>query len=616
MGAQFFYRPSNGADAMKTDPIKKIDPDSLPLEFWLPISKKEMDKRGWEQADIILVSGDAYVDHPSFGIAVIGRVLEQAGYKVAILPQPNWRDDGRDFKKLGKPRLFFGVSAGSMDSMVNHYTARKRLRSNDAYTPGGQAGFRPDYPTIVYTKMLKEFYPDVPVVIGGIEASMRRVTHYDYWQDKLRPSFLVESGADLLVYGMGEQPILEIAARMAKHENISSCRDILQVSYLSQEKFLPPSPVPEPDIVLEPHENCLKDKRAQAKNFALVETASNSMRCGRILQKTAFGTVVINPPFPFDCESHDIDRSFDLPYTRLPHPRYKNRGEIPAFTMIQNSVNLHRGCFGGCAFCTISAHQGKHVHSRSEQSILKEIAAIARMPYFKGNLSDLGGPSANMYGMHGKDLSKCAKCKKPSCLFPSICPNLNHDHALLLSLYKKVAALPGIKHVFIGSGIRYDMLVPYLKTGEKGRASQNHAREYAEWVIAHGVSGRLKVAPEHTEAPVLEKMRKMPFPQFEEFKRFFDGYSRQCGLNQQLIPYFISAHPGCTQKDMRALQEKTRHLGYKLEQVQLFTPTPMTLATETYYTGLDPYTLRPVFSEKNPQKRDMQNNAFFWYKNR
>ncbi|MDE5575137.1 MAG: YgiQ family radical SAM protein [Bacteroidales bacterium] len=594
-------------------PLSKIDPDTLPLESWLPISKKEMDRRGWEQADIILVSGDAYVDHPSFGTAVIGRTLEAAGYKVAILPQPNWRDDGRDFRKLGRPRLFFGVSAGCMDSMVNHYTARKRLRSNDAYTPGGQAGFRPDYPTLVYTRILKELYPDVPVVIGGIEASMRRITHYDYWQDRLRPSFLVESGADLLVYGMGEKPIVEIARRLEKESEAKACRDILQVSYLCEgEPGV--SPVPEADLVLESHERCLKDKRCQARNFAVVETASNQMRCGRILQKTARGTVVVNPPFPFEPDSHDIDRSFDLPYTRLPHPRYKNRGEIPAFTMIQNSITLHRGCFGGCSFCTISAHQGKHVHSRSEESVLKEIRQLMRMPYFKGNLSDLGGPSANMYGMHGKDLAKCAKCKKPSCLFPTICPNLHPDHKPLLDLYKKVAAMPGIRHVFVGSGVRYDMLVPFLKTGGKGRPSQNHAVEYARWLIENGVSGRLKVAPEHTEETVLQKMRKMPFSQFGEFKRFFDDHCRRCGLNYQLIPYFISAHPGCTQKDMQHLQDKTRHLGYKLEQVQLFTPTPMTLSTETYYTGLDPYTLELVFTERDPARRDRQTDCFFWYK--
>ncbi|MCM1041130.1 MAG: YgiQ family radical SAM protein [Bacteroides sp.] len=594
-------------------PLPKIDPDTLPIEAWLPVSRKEMDKRGWEQADIILISGDAYVDHPSFGIAVIGRTLEAAGYRVAILPQPNWRDDLRDFRKLGRPRLFFGVSAGSMDSMVNHYTARKRLRSNDAYTPGGQAGFRPDYPTIVYSRILKEIYPDVPVVVGGIEASMRRITHYDYWQDRLRPSFLVESGADLLVYGMGEKPIVEIARQLERDPRAESCRNILQVSYL-EKGALNPSPVPEADLVLEPHERCLKDKRCQAGNFAVVETASNMMRCGRILQETAWGTVVVNPPFPFEPGGHEIDKSFDLPYTRLPHPRYKNRGEIPAFTMIQNSITLHRGCFGGCSFCTISAHQGKHVHSRSEESVLKEIQQLARMPYFKGNLSDLGGPSANMYGMHGKDLAKCARCKKPSCLFPSVCPNLNPDHKPLLDLYRKVASLPGVRHVFIGSGVRYDMLVPYLDTGGRGKPSQNHAREYAQWLIENGVSGRLKVAPEHTEAPVLERMRKMPFAQFEEFKRFFDGHCRRCRLNFQLIPYFISAHPGCTQKDMERLQEKTRHLGYKLEQVQLFTPTPMTLSTETYYTGLDPYTLKPVFTERDFAKRDRQTECFFWYK--
>lgn len=660
--------PIAGGPSFHTGRTDVIDPDSLPITAWLPISKKEMEKRGWEQADVILLSGDAYVDHPSFGIAVIGRYLEHAGYKVAILPQPNWKDDLRDFKKLGRPRLFFGVSAGSMDSMVNHYTARKRLRSNDAYTPGGQAGFRPDYPTIVYSKILKGIYPDVPVVIGGIEASMRRVAHYDYWQDCLRPSFLVESGADLLVYGMGEKPVLEIARRMERgtglKERVEACRSVPQVSYLCEE-------VPDAgsfwkenagmfrdllreqgqekemdaeldesdavcsrlvrkyeDILLQSYEECLKNKRAQAKNFALVETASNRICCGRILQRNGACYTVINPPYPIELDSHEIDNVFDLPYVRLPHPRYKNRGEIPAFVMIRNSINLHRGCFGGCSFCTISAHQGKQVQSRSEQSVLNEIRQVMRMPYFRGNLSDLGGPSANMYGMHGRDFRKCLSCRRPSCIHPSICPNLEHDHQRLLALYKKVASLPGVRHAYIGSGIRYDMIVPYLSEEgsclsssrkESGRpngqkASPCHAREYIEWVIRHGVSGRLKVAPEHTEKPVLDKMRKMPFSQFEQFKAFFDDYCRKTGKNQQLVPYFISAHPGCRLQDMKELERKTRHLGYHLEQVQLFTPTPMTLATEMYYTGLDPYTLEPVYVERDPAARDRQTACFFWYK--
>lgn len=611
--------------------------DRLPIESWLPISRKEIEKRGWDEVDIILVSGDAYIDHPSFGIAVIGRILEKNGYKVAILPQPNWKDDWRDFKKLGKPRLFFGVSAGSMDSMVNHYTARKRLRSNDAYTPGGQAGFRPDYPTLVYTRILKELYPETPIVIGGIEASMRRITHYDYWQDCLRESFLTESGADLLVYGMGEKPIVDIARELSQAESskagLKACHNLPQVAYISKE--FPQVPVPElwpacaplEDIVLHPHSLCIKDKRAQAENFAKVETASNQMTCGRIIQQGSKGFVVINPPYWYTPGSHDIDESFDLPYTRLPHPRYRSRGDIPAFVMICNSVNLHRGCFGGCSFCTISAHQGKQVQSRSEKSILEEIEKITRMPYFKGSLSDLGGPSANMYLMRGKETSKCLKCKKASCLYPSICPNLQHDHGRLLELYRKVTALPAIKHAYIGSGIRYDMIVPYLHNGKADKrkeprntsgngkdTSTNHAREYIEWVIAHGVSGRLKVAPEHTEKHVLDRMRKMPFEQFEDFKAFFDSYCQRLGLRQQLIPYFISAHPGCRLKDMQKLEEKTRDLGYQLEQVQLFTPTPMTLSTETYYTGLDPYTLEPVFTEKEPAARDRQTECFFWYK--
>lgn len=585
-----------------------------PLSDWLPITKKEVENRGWERLDVILVSGDAYVDHPSFGAAVIGRVLEHEGFRVGLIPQPNWRDDGRDFRKMGAPRLFFGVSAGSMDSMVNHYTARRRRRSDDAYTPGGVAGFRPDYPTLVYTQMLKRFFPDVPVVAGGIEASLRRITHYDYWQDKLLPSFAAESGADLLVYGMGERPVAEIARRLAEAESrgldraqaLQGCHDIPQVCFVADEPVEAVHRRYAEAIVLSPHEACLKSKKAQARNFALVETASNRMTCEPILQGVGGRTVVINPPYPLPEDNpHAIDYAFDLPYTRLPHPKYKSRGEIPAYTMIRHSVNIHRGCFGGCAFCTISAHQGKQVQSRSEASILKEVEQVVQMPDFKGYLSDLGGPSANMYRMRGKDLGLCRRCSRPSCIVPSICKNLQHDLRPLLALFEKVSAHPKIKKCFIGSGIRYDLIVPFLDTNECG------ATDYAKTIIRKGVSGRLKVAPEHTEAAVLKTMRKMPFEQFVRFKRFFDEVCQREGLRQQLIPYFISAHPNCRLQDMQALSKKTRAMGYHLEQVQLFTPTPMTLATEMFYTGLDPHTLEPVFVERDDRRRDEQNNCFF-----
>lgn len=572
-------------------------------EAWLPTTKKEVDARGWDYIDVILFSGDAYVDHPSFGAAVIGRTLETMGLRVAIVPQPDWRGDYRDFKKLGVPRLFFGVSPGAMDSMINHYTANKRLRSDDAYTPDRRAGMRPDYPSIVYTKILKELYPDVPVVLGGIEASLRRLTHYDYWQDKLRPGILIDSPADLLIYGMGELPIRELVTRLQKGETFDQLRDIRQTAYLTDKEEKNPD-----DIVLFSHEECLRDKLKQAKNFRHIEEESNKYNASRILQQAGKQTIVVNPPFPPMTEA-EVDASFDLPYTRLPHPKYKGK-TIPAFEMIKFSVNMHRGCFGGCAFCTISAHQGKFIASRSKESILKEVKAITEMPDFKGNLSDLGGPSANMYRMKGKDQSICAKCKKPSCISPVICKNLNADHTPLLDIYKAVDRLPGIKRSFIGSGIRYDLLLHRYDDEIVNKSAQS----YTEELIARHVSGRLKVAPEHTEDNVLKMMRKPSFEQFGQFKKIFDRVNKQQGLNQQLIPYFISSHPGCTEEDMAKLAIETKKLHFQLEQVQDFTPTPMTLATEIYYTGYHPYTLEKVYTARTKEQKLAQRQFFFWYK--
>ena len=544
------------------------------LDNWLPTTKKEVEARGWDYLDVILFSGDAYVDHPSFGAAVIGRVLEAEGLRVAIVPQPDWRGDYRDFKKLGVPRLFFGVSAGAMDSMINHYTANKRLRSDDAYTPDQRPGMRPDYPSIVYTKILKELYPDVPVVLGSIEASLRRLTHYDYWQDKLLPGILASSPADLLIYGMGEKPIKELVRRLKSSIPFNEIKDIRQTVYLTDKED-----AKDDDIVLFSHEECLKDKLKQAKNFRHIEEESNKYNASRILQKVGKQVIVVNPPFPPMTEA-EIDASYDLPYTRLPHPKYKGK-VIPAFEMIKFSVNIHRGCFGGCAFCTISAHQGKFIASRSKESILKEVKAITEMPDFKGYLSDLGGPSANMYRMKGKDERICAKCKKPSCISPVVCKNLNADHTPLLDIYKAVDRLPGIKKSFIGSGVRYDLLLHRYADESLNKAAQT----YTEELIARHVSGRLKVAPEHTQDEVLKQMRKPSFSQFGQFKKIFDKVNRQYGLNQQLIPYFISSHPGCTEADMAELAVITKSLHFQLEQVQDFTPTPMTLATEMYYTG-------------------------------
>ena len=574
---------------------------------WLPITKKESDLRGWDELDIVLVSGDAYVDHPSFGAAVIGRTLEKEGYRVAIIPQPNWRDDLRDFRKFGKPRLFFGVSAGCMDSMVNHYTANKRLRSNDAYTPGGEAGFRPDYASVVYCNILKQIYPDVPVVLGGIEASLRRVTHYDYWSDTLKPSILVDSHADMGVYGMGELANIEIAKALSEGKKIDEITDIPQTFFLKKKS----QPVESQwqDIKLVSHEICLKDKKLYASNFKHVEEESNKKHAARLLQDVGNYTLYINPPYP-TYTTEQIDAAFDLPYTRMPHPKYAKRGPIPAYEMIRHSVNIHRGCFGGCAFCTISAHQGKFVASRSKESILREVEQVTQMPDFKGYISDLGGPSANMYRMRGKDESLCEKCVRPTCIQPNICKNLNTDHHPLIELYKEVDKNPNIKKVTIGSGIRYDLFL--TNDDPDGRLGYD---EYFEQLMRRHVSGRLKVAPEQVSDNVLKLMRKPPFSLFNKLKKRFDQVNEKYHLNQQLIPYFISSHPACTLMDMAELAVKTKELGYHLEQVQDFTPTPMTLATEIYYSGYDPYTLKPVFVAKNKEDKLAQQRFFFWYKN-
>ncbi len=569
---------------------------------FLPTSVKEIRELGWEQPDIILFTGDAYVDHPAFGAAVIGRVLESEGFKVAIVPQPNWRDDLRDFRKLGEPRLFFAVTAGNMDSMVNHYTAAKRLRSDDAYTPDGKAGFRPDYATIVYTQILKKLFANVPVVIGGVEASLRRFTHYDYWSDSLKPSILVESNADVLVYGMGEKAIVEIARKIEQGLPIESIRSVPQIAYIDENlnKYRKSDNV----IVLHSFEDCLNDTYKFAENFRKIEEESNRIRSKMLVEPIKGRCVVVNPPFAPD-KSDEIDRWYDLPYTRLPHPRYKGK-TIPAWEMIKFSVNIHRGCFGGCSFCTISAHQGRFISSRSEGSILKEIEEIKKMPGFAGYLSDLGGPSANMYGMTPNDLKLCERCKRTSCIYPTICKNLNASHERINQLYCKVRNMEGIKKAFIGSGVRYDL---FLNRDSKPE------REYFENLFRYHISGRLKVAPEHTAENVLKIMRKPSFELFKQLKRWFDSLNEKYGLKQQLIPYFISSHPGSTEEDMKQLADETRRLNFKLEQVQDFTPTPMTLASAIYYTGINPYTGEKVYVARSIDEKRKQQSYFFWYKN-
>ena len=599
------------------------------LTEWLPTTRKEMDLRGWDQADVILFSADAYVDHPAFGAAVIGRLLEAEGLRVAIVPQPDWHGDFRDFKKLGRPRLFFGISPGCMDSMVNKYTAARRLRSEDAYSPNGRHDMRPEYPTIVYTDILRNLYPDVPIVLGGIEASLRRVMHYDYWQERFRPSILCDCDADLITYGMGEKPTLELVrllldmidnAHPLLHydENGEACitrqvfrevlaKELRQIAFLAKENDIPGG-IRHDDIVLHSYEDCLKQPRLHAENFRHIEEESNKIQAQRLLQRTGNRWVVINPPYP-PLTSEELDHSFDLPYTRLPHPKYNGK-RIPAYEMIKFSVTLHRGCFGGCAFCTISAHQGKFIVSRSKESILREVKAITKMADFKGYLSDLGGPSANMYRMRGKRQEVCEKCKRPSCIHPAICPNMNGDHRPLLDIYRAVDALPGIKTSFIGSGVRYDMLLHDWKDD----ALNSAAREYTRELITKHVSGRLKVAPEHTSDAVLNIMRKPSFNLFRQFKNIFDNTCRKAGLRQQLIPYFISSHPGCTERDMAELAKITKQLDFKLEQVQDFTPTPLTVSTTCWATGYHPYTLEKIFCAKTPEEKKRQNSFFFWYK--
>jgi len=596
-----------------------------------------MQLRGWDELDVILLSADAYVDHPSFGAAVIGRLLEAEGLRVGIIPQPDWHGDLRDFKRLGRPRLWFGVAPGCMDSMVNKYTAARRLRSEDAYSPDGRHDLRPEYPTIVYTQILKKIYTDVPVVLGGIEASMRRLTHYDYWQDRLRPSILVDSGADVIIYGMGEQPTLELTRRAVElvenyHPALAydeagnaqltatALRDAVNgidcgdgtpipqtVTLHTSQAHIPGGITPE-DIVLHSYEDCLREPRLHAENFHHIEEESNRVQAQRLIQHTGSQWVVVNPPYP-PMTTAELDHSFDLPYTRLPHPRYEGK-RIPAYEMIRFSVNLHRGCFGGCAFCTISAHQGKFVACRSKESILREVEAITKLPGFRGNLSDLGGPSANMYGMKGRNARACERCRRPSCIHPEVCPNLCGDHRPLLDIYHAVDALPAVKKSFIGSGVRYDLLLHDWKDEALNRATADYTRE----LILHHVSGRLKVAPEHTSDSVLHLMRKPSFRLFHAFKQQFDRINRQAGLRQQLIPYFISSHPGCHTEDMAELAIETRRMDFHLEQVQDFTPTPMTTATTMYATGYDPETLQPIYVARTPRDKQAQRMFFFWYK--
>ena len=566
--------------------------------YMIPTSIKEVKALGWDYIDVILFTGDAFVDHPSFGTAVIARWLQKHGYRVAVVPQPNWRDDLRDFRKLGAPRLYFGVNSGAMDSMVNHYTAAKRLRSDDAYTPDGRAGQRPDYAVTVYTKILKEMYPDIPVVIGGIEASLRRVTHYDYWQDRLKPSVLVESGADWLCYGMGERTMLEFTRAIEAGRNVSDIRKIHQLGFYMDGRCRLKDAV-----ILNSYERCCKDKVAFAENFHVIETYANMLVPPVLVEPSGGGYVQINPTWP-PATQEEMDSFWDLPFTKLPHPRYKGK-HIPAFEMIKFSVNTHRGCFGGCNFCTIAAHQGKFIQSRSEDSIIKEIAALSKLPGFAGNVSDVGAPTANMYGMKGKDPELCARCRRKSCLFPGPCRNMDRSHERLLKLYERIAKVKGIRHAYIGSGIRYDLFL-----NEKGFVDETSYPYLKELVLEH-TSGRLKVAPEHTEDSVLKLMAKPSFKLFERLRVEFDEIVRSSGRKCELVPYFISGHPGCGMREMQRLARTPALKGLYMDQVQDFTPTPMTTSSVMFYTGLDPKNLEKVFVERDIDKKKEQKSFFF-----
>ena len=564
----------------------------------IPTSVKEVRRLGWDYIDVIIFTGDAFVDHPSFGTACIARYLEKYGYRVAVVPQPNWRDDLRDFRKLGAPRLYFAVNAGAMDSMVNHYTAAKRLRHDDAYTPEGKAGQRPDRAVTVYTKILKRLWPEVPVVIGGVEASLRRLTHYDYWEDRLLPSILADSGADWLCYGMGERPMLELTRA------IEAGRNRRQIETLPQIAFYRTGKPPEQPLVLHSYERCCRDKRAFAENFHQIETLANMLHPGTLIEPVGEGYVQVNPPCP-PATTAEMDACWDLPFTKLPHPRYAGK-RIPAYDMIKDSIITHRGCFGGCNFCTIAAHQGKFIQSRSEKSILDEVRRLAAMPGFRGNISDLGAPTANMYGMQGRDPELCAKCRRKSCLFPGPCPNLDRSHERVLNLYRAVDAVKGVRHSYIGSGVRYDLFLD-----EKKGFVDGTGRPYLRELMLRHTSGRLKVAPEHTEDKVLDYMAKPSFRLFERLRREFDAINRENGTHTELVPYFISSHPGCTLEDMRKLASNPCLKGIWMEQVQDFMPTPMTTSSVMFYTGLDPRTMKPVFVERDSSKKKAQKALFF-----
>jgi uncharacterized radical SAM protein YgiQ len=558
----------------------------------LPMSVAEMQERGWDEADVVFVTGDAYIDHPSFAMAILGRVLEAAGYRVGIVSQPDWKSCA-DWRRFGKPRLFFAMSAGNMDSMINHYTANKKVRNDDAYSPGGRIGLRPDRATLSYCQRAREAYPGVPVIAGGVEASLRRLAHYDYWSDKVRRTILLDCKADLVVFGMGEESIVEIANRLKEGQTVKDLRDMRGVAYAMGASEKPP----EDALVLPSFEEVSRDKPAFAEATKMIHNETNPYNARRLVQWHDRQAVVANPP-PLPISEAAMDKIYGLPYTRRPHPSY--REPIPAFDMIKDSVTLMRGCFGGCTFCSITTHQGRIIQSRSQDSVLTEIREMAADPKFKGTISDIGGPTANMYQMRCSRPDVEAVCRRQSCVHPTICKLLGTDHGPLVQLMREAREVPGIKKVLVASGIRMDL----------ARRSPEYMHELAE----HHVGGLLKVAPEHTDAEVLMRMRKPANDDFEKFSDQFKRLSKQAGKKQYIVPYFIASHPASDLNAMIDLAVFLKRSGYRPDQVQDFIPAPFDVATAMYYTGIDPFTKKPVYIARQLRERKLQRALLQFFK--
>jgi uncharacterized radical SAM protein YgiQ len=578
-------------------------PSSPPsAERFLPTTPEEVRRRGWDELDIVFVSGDAYVDHPSFAAALLGRTLESAGFRVAILPQPDWRSVDA-WRALGRPRLFYAVSAGNMDSMINHYTANKKRRNEDAYSPGGKIELRPDRATNVYAQRCREAFAGVPVVIGGVEASLRRIAHFDYWSEQVRPSILVTSKADLLGFGMGERVILDIAERLQAGAGLAELRDLRGVAYLlGRTETLPDHRCGSDGdeaaaIELPSYEQVVAEPRAFADMTRMLHHETNPLNGRRLVQRHGDRTLVVNPP-ALALDEREMDRVYGLGYTRRPHPRYTEK--IPAFEMIRDSVTIMRGCFGGCTFCSITMHQGRAIQSRSEGSILREVESMARDPEFKGTISDLGGPTANMYRMRCTKPDVEAKCRRLSCVHPTVCKLLGTDHAPTIALMRKARAVPGVKRVHVSSGVRMDLAAK--------------SPEYLEELARHHVGGHLKVAPEHVSEKVLGLMKKPVTSSFDEFAAGFAAASKRAGKEQYLVPYFIASHPGSGLAEMIELALFLKQRGYRPRQVQDFIPAPMDIATCMYWTGLDPLTMKPVETVRKLRDRETQRALMQYFK--